>query len=655
MKKTLLYCVAVMTAGSALAGVPGFRMTDASLFRESGKAPAMKAMEKAQTRADESLETFDFTYADYPYMSLSLNGVTFGVSRAYMMFEMTQEDIKTYAGSKVTGFSVYSPTDDNNAKNTMTEGSFFFSTDPGLTSIDYTQDFKLSSKAYDVNKVSVNEPYTITGEEPVLYFGYSMVVKNGMYYVPVDFVATEPTAGIVGVSEDGQSFPTQFMTFGTSYGALCMSVTLEGSGFPTSLEFDDMPATICLKLGQESTVPIGLRAVSGAPIDSFEIEYAMDGKQYASTYSYATPIPAGVNRYMGAQLEFPAQNVEFNEEVEFRLSKLNGKSISGDNSSAVARVRVMANPPMHQTLMEEFTGTWCGYCPRGFAAMEYIRENYPEFVVASYHSGSGDVADPMEVTQDFPVYVSGFPSASLNRSYTCDPYDGTETYADLPVPVVGDIEALNKVPTAWAVNVSHEWESADVLTAKAEVTNVTGFKDGNYKIAYLLVADGLTGTTARWYQTNYYYSNVANPAYVDELKAFFRGGEYGKSKVRLTYNDVVVSAEGIYGIEGSIPSSLGVDEKVEHTLSFDLKDIPSSMDVDPNKLRVIAAVVDARGNVLNCSKDEVNDHGSVGVSGIGDENAPVEYFNLNGMKIARPTEGVFIRRQGSKAEKIMIR
>lgn len=38
-----------------------------------------------------------------------------------------------------------------------------------------------------------------------------------------------------------------------------------------------------------------------------------------------------------------------------------------------------------------------------------------------------------------------------------------------------------------------------------------------------------------------------------------------------------------------------------------------------------------------------------------DENAPVEYYNLQGVKIANPGPGLYIRLQGSKAEKILIR
>ena len=36
-----------------------------------------------------------------------------------------------------------------------------------------------------------------------------------------------------------------------------------------------------------------------------------------------------------------------------------------------------------------------------------------------------------------------------------------------------------------------------------------------------------------------------------------------------------------------------------------------------------------------------------------DENAPVEYYNLQGMKVARPENGIFIKKQGSKAIKVV--
>lgn len=37
-----------------------------------------------------------------------------------------------------------------------------------------------------------------------------------------------------------------------------------------------------------------------------------------------------------------------------------------------------------------------------------------------------------------------------------------------------------------------------------------------------------------------------------------------------------------------------------------------------------------------------------------DENAPVEYFNLQGVRVANPSKGLYIRRMGNKAEKIIL-
>lgn len=47
----------------------------------------------------------------------------------------------------------------------------------------------------------------------------------------------------------------------------------------------------------------------------------------------------------------------------------------------------------------------------------------------------------------------------------------------------------------------------------------------------------------------------------------------------------------------------------------------------------------------------------VGVETIGsdDSNAPVEYFDLNGRRVANPVKGIYISRQGSKVSKIVIR
>ncbi len=48
--------------------------------------------------------------------------------------------------------------------------------------------------------------------------------------------------------------------------------------------------------------------------------------------------------------------------------------------------------------------------------------------------------------------------------------------------------------------------------------------------------------------------------------------------------------------------------------------------------------------------------GEAGIDEIGAvENAPVEYFNLQGIRVANPDNGIYIRRQGSKVTKVLVK
>lgn len=38
-----------------------------------------------------------------------------------------------------------------------------------------------------------------------------------------------------------------------------------------------------------------------------------------------------------------------------------------------------------------------------------------------------------------------------------------------------------------------------------------------------------------------------------------------------------------------------------------------------------------------------------------DENAPIEYYNLNGIRVANPENGIYIRRQGNKVSKVLVK
>lgn len=70
----------------------------------------------------------------------------------------------------------------------------------------------------------------------------------------------------------------------------------------------------------------------------------------------------------------------------------------------------------------------------------------------------------------------------------------------------------------------------------------------------------------------------------------------------------------------------------------------------------IKAIIGSYNGSLQVQPVEIEETTSSTIDEIGaDENAPVEYFNLQGIRVDNPEAGLYIRRQGSKVSKVVIR
>ena len=501
---------------------------------------------------------------------------------------------------------------------------------------------------------SLTEPYTIGADG--VYVGVSIgVLKN-------DDSTGYPIS--LGSSSSKDSFWLHIPSYQTyvnwtnafnKFGYGCgISVTLEKDDMPLhAVRVVEAPDNVYMALDKPQKIDLTLSSTGSQAVSSVDFEYSLNGKPYTYRYELPEAVAGGIEKRFSAALEIPAQSDLIEETVEFKVSQVNGEANPYNSDSADSKVYVLKKMPVHQALFEEYTSTGCQYCTRGYAALAHVKENYPDFVTASYHTNYG-VVDPMTVVSTFPVSVSGYPAASLDRDGTGDPYFGKQVY-NTKIPIVDEILAINSTFTPWDINVSHIWESDDILTAKADVSNMLGYENGRYKIAYILVTDGLTGSNG-WAQSNGFATTLPSDNYVPELNDFCRGGKYASSRINgLVFDDVVIYNDGYNGVVGSLPSSLAAYEEVSHSFTFDLSKVKPELLPDRNKLRVIAAVVSNSGKVLNCAKNEVNDYVGAGVGSIADTDAPVEYFNLNGVKVAEPSKGIFIRKQGARTEKIVIR
>jgi hypothetical protein len=90
----------------------------------------------------------------------------------------------------------------------------------------------------------------------------------------------------------------------------------------------------------------------------------------------------------------------------------------------------------------------------------------------------------------------------------------------------------------------------------------------------------------------------------------------------------------------------------EASLTFRNNYIIDSVEAGTYDVEAVIAIYsgNAQAYPISYTKSE-----TTSVSDINVENGAVEYFNLQGVRVANPTNGIFVRRQGNKVSKVVIR
>lgn len=500
-----------------------------------------------------------------------------------------------------------------------------------------------------VNTDGVN--YTLAAPVTIptdgIYVGFSFAVdkldNNTKYPVKMNEDGDANTMFI----HSSKSYPSSWVNFGADKGyAAGIVVTLEVDNLKeNNVTVASLPASVFLELDKAATFDAKLFNSSSNEVKSVDIEYTLGANTYSQHTELATPAPAGIGVPFNVTIDVPAQTEKTSGDVTVKVTKVNGVANTADNGTGIVYITVVTEMPVHQALFEEYTGTWCGWCTRGYAALEYIKKNYPDFVVAAYHNGDG-----MTITNDYPASISGFPAASLDRIYVGDPYAGFDALpaSSTKLPVVGQIEAVNAQDCAWGVKAKAHVGDDNIVSVESEVFNLGRVTNNKYKLAYILISDGLTSPS--WTQSNYYNTYSQSAENIDELNNFCSGGIYGTSSVKnLVFDDVVISDQGFKGVAGSMPSDLEPEEYYQNTYTWDVNG--NKLVQDKSKLFVIVSILNENGKNVNCCKVPVEV--LTGVNTLDtDANAPAEYYNLNGVRVANPEKGIFIKKQGGKTTKV---
>lgn len=464
---------------------------------------------------------------------------------------------------------------------------------PDLFSYNVTpRDTIVGDNKLQVLEIELPEPYTLT-EEP-LYIGYSLVVDDATTEAQKYPIILADNIDENGLYLHMSKSVLKWLNYTKNAGGVAFIVADIQGVFPKySLGFKNSEV-IYSEDNEDYQALFEVRNIGGETINNLTYTYTYDNEEtlYVGTLELDSPIAPSLAS--SSVISLPFQGVEgFGpHELNVTITEVNGKPNGSSDAAYSTIVNVIPFRPVHRPLVEEYTGLWCGWCPRGFLAMEEINKVYGDnAVVACYHNG-----DDMQVTRQTPIPISGYPMASLDRNSQIDPYYGATNSTNFGIYSL--IDAAIDQFTLASIDVEATLEG-NTVNVNSTAIFIQDMDKTNYQIGYLLICNGLSDPT--WGQENYFAGQQRTYAGtpLEELT------EWPSTVYGLVFNDVIVNADAMFGVQDSLPSSIVTAQEYNHTYSFNIAGNELVQDV--NNLEVVAFIVDKNtGKIVNSNKYYLN-------------------------------------------------
>ena len=240
-----------------------------------------------------------------------------------------------------------------------------------------------------------------------------------------------------------------------------------------------------LKFPKVSVMNLGLTS-----INSFDIDFNYNGQIITENIN-------GLNLLTGVtyQVDF-INNITLIAGINPCISNIynvNNVLYDDDNTDDTITTQIISITPAQGKLVigEEATGTWCGWCPRGAVALNWMDKDYEGFWQGiAVHNN-----DPMEDSDyDDGLYTfhsGSYPSGVVDRTNNIDPGNFKEDF----------LQRIIIEPNGVITN-GAELDS-NILKVSLTV-NIQNSINGNYKLACVLVEDSVTGNSSQYNQANSY-------------------------------------------------------------------------------------------------------------------------------------------------------
>ena len=484
---------------------------------------------------------------------------------------------------------------------------------------------------------------SLTLEEPYLYEGGDLYVG---YSINVPDVATPLQKNPILLSEGynpdgfwlhGSRNPLKWMEYSSKSGGVAViEVEFEGDYPENSMALGSI-GNVNAVVDEPFEIKVNVVNTGSEPISNFDYTYTMADETHTGSITLDTPIAA--NPAFTSTVTIPCEPVSTmgKYELELTVNKVNGEDNPNENKTTSRSIGVLTFAVNSVPLIEEYTGLWCGWCPRGFTAMEMLAEQFGDQIVGiALHQG-----DPMQVTNAFPYNVSGYPSATINRQSQVDPYYGTTQGEDYYIEVnVND--ALAQIAEG-AIKITGLSVENGSLKVNTESMFTDDYENANFKIGYTLVANDLSNES--WGQSNYFRQYASSYQNNPDLKEWTL---LGSTVYGLVFNEVAVNTVGEMGVNNSLPSEIKFGETYDYEFSLkctDLRNVSGDiLPFDLSKAFIAAYIINRNGRIVNATKAYIGE--VAGVKGVSASDAFVSetvYYDLNGRKVLNPSNGVFVK------------
>ena len=537
----------------------------------------------------------------------------------------------------------------------LSKGAVFLSKKLNVNNSQNVADVLVDSFAIQAGWVDVtlSQPYTITEEG--IYAGYTF---------NVDKTSNNPIVTVNQPSEEnlwvftGRTFRVWKKKSAFLRKSLAMQVILTGAApNAAGVSFADN----ITQLGAQPEIELSIHNHGTSAISSVDYTYEINGISNSAHQEFSTPIPVHFGRTANFNITLPQMTQKGICPLTVTINKVNNQANQGKLPSATQNMNVYTSIPKKRALVEEYTGTWCPWCPKGFVSMELLAKTLKEdFIGVAYHD-----RDPMAFSQDFPISIGGFPTASIDREEkNIDPFHG-KSGAGFGMKTL--VEQRNKRFTPMNISVKAYFtdEAETQIQAQSSTFSTRDLGYANYQVGYILVANGLTEAGDPYHQDGWGQRNnlvgEGSTFPEEEMKPFTNGSYLIKG---LTFNFVACDRSSKHGIANSLPTKMTADTDYTHNYTFDLDKAknPAKYPIYQNKkmLEVVAFIVDPTTNyVINACKTKVQSYAThTGVNDVttAANETPVAYYSVDGKRLNAPQKGMnIVRLSNGTSRKIFIK